>query len=62
MISEEKRYQVAKLFCDRFEGREAEMDCYPIAYGEIPLIATQLDVSKQEVAKALMQLLDEMAQ
>jgi len=44
-----------------FLGREAEMGCYPIAYGEILLIATQLDVSKQEVAKALMQLLDEMA-
>ena len=49
-----KHAEIIATFCNRFEGRENEVGCKPIAYGELQMIADERGISIQEVADAIL--------
>jgi hypothetical protein len=58
MMAETKRDEILNLFCDRYEGRETEIDCQAIVYGDLLLICEETDIPIDEVAAVLMEALD----
>ena len=55
-----KQEEIIKAFCDRYEGRESEIGCKPIVYGDMQMIADELRISIQDVAVALISELDQL--
>jgi len=58
MILAKSSSEILTKFCDRFEGRENEISNPLIVRGELLMIADELGISIQDVARVLTQELD----
>ncbi len=53
MVTEVLKEQILGRFCDLYEGREQEIGCQPLVYGDLLFIAQGTNTSVEEVALVL---------
>lgn len=53
-----ERERILNHFCDLYEGREEEIACEPLAYGDLLLLAEEMAIPVSEVAAVLCAELD----
>lgn len=59
MVDKEKE-DILRTFCDRFEGREGEIGCKPIVYGDLLMMSQELDISVEDIASTLVSELNQL--
>lgn len=58
-ITKSRRDAILTLFCERFDGREEEIGCKPVVYGDLIMIASELNIPIEEVADILLSELNQ---
>ncbi len=58
MIPDIEKERILNRFCSLYEGREEEMGCKPLVYGDLLLIAEEINISIGEVAMVISVELD----
>lgn len=53
MVLNTQEAEIVLKFCDRFEGREQEIGSGLIVFGELQMIADEMNITVHEVAAAL---------
>ena len=58
MVTETQKEEILNHFCDLYEGREEEIACNPLVYGDLLLLAERMAIPVGEVAMVLCNELD----
>ena len=52
-MNDTQKEKILKRFCDSYEGREKEVGCKPLVYGDLLLIAEEMAIPVKEVAMVI---------
>ena len=53
MVTDIQKEEILNRFCDLYEGREKEIGCYPLVYGDLLLVAQEMAIPISEIAMVL---------
>lgn len=53
MVTDIQKEGILNRFCDLYEGREGEVGCKPLVYGDLLLIAEEMAIPIGEIAEVL---------